>query len=31
MPWNVSNYAYWECNKAVIATRGSDAIIGSIK
>lgn len=26
MPWNVPNYAHWECNKAVIATRGSDGI-----
>lgn len=24
MQWNVSNYAHWECNKAVIAKRGSD-------
>lgn len=26
MQWTVPNYAHWECNKAVIATRGSDGI-----
>lgn len=26
MQWNVPNYAHWECDKAVIATRGSDGI-----
>lgn len=26
MQWIVANYAHWECNEAVIATRGSDGV-----